>query len=208
MNDLLKKGGLQSAESYLEEGDQLLKENKISNASQVFSTLLQKSNLKAEAQALAGLVRCSLAEQNLDVAKQILQQIKEQFSNELSNPYVRKAIAAVELAEQASSSQSQSRDSLLAAITANPNDLQARYDLAISYFQTGTYEPALEQCFEIIKKDKTWQDAAARKLILKIFDALGPKDPITKNGKSNYLNNIFFKIISIVGKRRLSNLLF
>lgn len=187
----MKKGGSQSAENYLQEGDELLKQNQIEKAVQVFSSLLERKNLKAEPQALAGLALCAVADKNLEVAQQILQQIRDNFPNDISHPYVRKSVAAVELALQASSGQTQNIDVLLASISSNPENLQARYDLAISYFQTGTYEPALNQCFEIIKRDKTWQDAAAKKLALKIFDALGPKDPITKQGKRRLANVLF-----------------
>lgn len=58
--------------------------------------------------------------------------------------------------------------------------MQARYDLANAYFSRGEHEQAIEQCLQMIKKDKRWQEDAARKLLLKMFDSLGSSDPITK----------------------------
>jgi putative thioredoxin len=187
---LLKKGGSQNVEMILEEGDQLLEQQKVQEAAQLFSSLMQTKSLKAEPQALAGLARAALLDKKLDVAKQIFQQIHERFPSELSHPYVRKAAAAIELASQ-SPQDMKAQEALLKEIQTNPSNLQARYDLAISYFQISAYEKSLDQCFEIIKQDKSWQDQAARKLAIKIFDALGQKNPITKQGRKRLSNLLF-----------------
>jgi len=103
---------------------------------------------------------------------------------------VKKALASVELASSAPASTAEI-EQLIDKVKKDPNDLQAKYDLATSYFATGKHNEALEECFNIIKKQKKWQDDAARKLALKIFEALGPANDVT-----------------IKGRRRLSTLLF
>jgi len=150
----------------------------------------KKKNLKAEAPALAGLVLVSLAENNLTTAQELIEQIKTNFSGDLNHTFVRKAFSAYELASQATGNKQQIQD-LVTAVQNNPNDLQARYDLALAYFQHKQYEPALIQCLDLIKKNRDWQDQAARKLILKIFDVLGSKDPLTKKGRKQLANLLF-----------------
>jgi len=94
---LLKRGGGLTAAKYLEEADKLLSQKNIQAASQMYSDLLQRKNLEATAQALAGLARCALQDNQLETA-QLVKQIKEHHSSDLSHPEVKKALAAIELA--------------------------------------------------------------------------------------------------------------
>jgi len=80
---------------------------------------------------------------------------------------------------------------LIEKVKNEPGNHQARYDLASAYFQAGKYQQAMDQCFELIKREKHWNEDAARKMLLKIFDALGGKDPLVKDGKAR-LGNLWF----------------
>ena len=77
------------------------------------------------------------------------------------------------------------------AIERNPADLQARFDLALALNAKNDREGALDQLLDIIRRDRTWNDQAARKQLVEFFDAWGPADPM-----------------SIKGRQRLSSMLF
>jgi putative thioredoxin len=187
---LLKKGGENNVHKYLVEAEQFLKEEKIAEATKIYKELLEQKNLKAESFGLAGLARCALAEKQLDLAQQLIQTIKDKFHPDIDHPEIKKAIAAVDLAIQSAPLAKEQQD-LIDKIKQNPNDLQIRYDLALSYFQNGRYSQALEECFEIIKRDKYWNSEAARKLCLKIFDALGPKNELVKSARKKLSSLLF-----------------
>jgi len=187
---LLKQGGIQMANQYVTQGEILLKNNNIQEAAQLYTELLQASHLKAEAIALAGLARCALAEKNVSAAEDLIAQIKNNYSKDLENPEVKKAFAAVELATKNTQTNPDLKE-LEEKLAKNPNDLQSRYDLAVVQLQSGNHSEAIEHCFYLIQKEKHWQEDAARKLLLKIFDALGPKDPLVKSGKSR-LGSLWF----------------
>jgi len=80
---------------------------------------------------------------------------------------------------------------LNAKLAADPNDHQARYDLALALDAKGDREGAIEQLLELIKRDRKWNDDGARKHLVTLFEAMGPTDPRT-----------------IAARRKLSSLLF
>ena len=65
----------------------------------------------------------------------------------------------------------------------NPNDLQARFDLANAFVARGDLEKAVDQLLALIEKDRTWNEEAARKQLLKVFEAAGPTSDIAKSGR-------------------------
>jgi len=80
---------------------------------------------------------------------------------------------------------------LNAKLAADPNDHQARYDLALALDAKGDRDGAIEQLLELIKRDRKWNDDGARKHLVTLFEAMGPTDPRT-----------------IAARRKLSSLLF
>ena len=69
------------------------------------------------------------------------------------------------------------------ALTEAPQDLSARFELAKAHIATGDFEGAVEHLLFIIKQDRTWQEDAARKQLLKVFDAAGPMAEVTRQGR-------------------------
>jgi putative thioredoxin len=102
---------------------------------------------------------------------------------------IAKARAALGLAEQ--SAEAGDAASLQAAVEADPKNHQARFDLAIALNAAGDKEGAVEALLEIIRRERGWNDEAARRQLLQFFDAWGPADEVTQSGR-----------------RRLSSLLF
>jgi putative thioredoxin len=76
-------------------------------------------------------------------------------------------------------------------LTVDGNDHQARYDLALAYYGAGEPEAAVDELLELFRRDRAWNEDAARKQLVKVFEASGPTHPLT-----------------VSGRRRLSALLF
>jgi putative thioredoxin len=150
----------------------------------MYAELLAEDN--ANVAALAGLVRCYVETGALDQAKQTLALVPEAKANDAA---VAAARAALELAEQAKSLGP--LDELEQQVAANPLDHQARFDLALSLNGKGRRVDALDHLIAIVRRDRKWNDDGARKQLVQFFDAWGPTDEAT-----------------IEGRRRLSSILF
>ena len=122
-----------------------------------------------------------------DQAREIIDSLDEDTS---SHPEVSSAIAALNLKEQ-SSNNNDDVSKLEKDLTDDPNNHQARYDLATALSSSGSHEAAIDHLVEIIKHNRKWNEDQAREQLLKIFEALGPTDPIT-----------------VAGRRKLSTVLF
>ncbi len=136
--------------------------------------------------ALAGLAQTALAAGDLEGAKETLAEIPAAKAND---PAVTAARAAIALAEQAASLGDFAE--LESRVMVNPDDHQARYDLALALNGKGHREAAVEHLIELFRRDRTWNEEAARKQLLQFFEAWGPKDPLT-----------------VLGRRKLSAVLF
>jgi len=169
---------LEQAEAAFAEGD-------YGAASAIFGQVLDHEGDNAK--AIAGLVRCSIATGDLAGAKEMLEGVTAEL---LKNPAIISAASQLELAEAGQKASGQTQQ-LQARIDANPKDFEARYDLAVAQFAAGEREAAIDQLLEIFKANKAWNEEAARKQLLKFFEAMGPTDPVT-----------------LAGRRKLSSLMF
>jgi hypothetical protein len=80
---------------------------------------------------------------------------------------------------------------LLATVLAEPDNHQARYDLALALHASGKIEAAVEELLELFRRDREWNDGAAKTQLFKIFDALKPQVPIVLNGRRRLSSMIF-----------------
>jgi putative thioredoxin len=168
----------------LERAQAALAENQVGAASAIFGQVLQHDP-ENEA-ALAGLIRCHLAAGDAAAARAMFDELPESVAGK---PAFTSVAAALELAEQ--SAEAGSLPELTARVAENPLDHQARFDLALALHAAGQREAAAEALLEIIRRQRTWNDEAARQQLLKFFEAWGPTDPHT-----------------LAARRRLSSLLF
>ncbi len=106
-----------------------------------------------------------------------------------SDAAVAAARAALELAEQAKSLGPLAE--LEQKVAANPLDHQARFDLAVALNASGRRQDALEQLLAIVRRDRQWNDDGARKQLVQFFDAWGPTDEATVEGRKK-LSSILF----------------
>lgn len=136
--------------------------------------------------ALAGLSRIELDAGNLEGARGVLAQVPE---GKQGDPAIASVIAAIELAEKSAALGDTAE--LEARLANNPNDHQARFDLAMALAAKDRRDDAVDALIDIIKRDRTWDDDGARRQLLQFFEAWGPMDET-----------------SIAGRRKLSAVLF
>ena len=168
---------METAEGALAAGD-------ANTAAQLFAEALQ--NDAENARAAAGLAKCYIKTGDLVRAEQTLAIVPPAKAD--SAPVV-SARASLDLARRAASAGDV--ETLRAKIEADPNDAQSRFDLALALNARGDRQGALDELLTIIRKNRAFNDDAARKQLLQLFDAWGASDPAT-----------------ILGRQRLSSLLF
>jgi len=168
---------LKAAEGLLAEGD-------AAGAAELFAGVLAEES--DNVRAIAGLARAHLKAGNVEHARQTLALVPKGKENDQA---VAAARAALELAEQAASVGDVA--GLEAKVAANPTDHQARFDLAIALNAKGNRAAALDHLIEIVRRDRKWNDDGARKQLVQFFEAWGPTDEMT-----------------VEGRRRLSSILF
>jgi putative thioredoxin len=136
--------------------------------------------------ALAGLARSYLEAGEIDKAKATLAQVPEAKRNDAA---IAAARAALEVAEQAASLGPVAE--LEKKVADNPLDYQARFDLALALNSHNQRQEALDQLMEIVRRDRKWNDDGARKQLVQFFEAWGPTDEHTVNGRRR-LSSILF----------------
>ena len=177
------EGEAQIAEA-LAEAKRLLEEGDAGTASAIFGQILQ--HVPDNRAALGGLARAYLKSGDLARAKELLAKVPAEHADDAE---IAAARSALELAEAAKASGP--IDEIKARSLANPADHQARFELANALYAAGRAGEAMDELLELIKRERKWNDEAARKQLLKIFEALGPGNALVASGR-----------------RRLSSLLF
>ena len=119
---------------------------------------------------LAGMIRCMVGMKDIEGAREIVDQLDDEFRDK---PAMVIAVESLELAEKAAGAAgglTQAR----AAVDADPNNLAARQELALALFATGEQAESMEQLLESIRIDRSWNEEAARVQLLEFFKTLGP----------------------------------
>ncbi|MBM3566026.1 MAG: thioredoxin [Alphaproteobacteria bacterium] len=169
----------------LEQAHAALKVGDAEGAAALFGRILSED--PANVSAIGGMIRAAVALGEIAQAKQIAQSLTEALKRQAD---IAAALSALELAEQ-SAGATGDVTRLKAAVAASPADHQARYDLALALFAQSDAEAAIAELLAVIKRARSWNDDAARKQLVKIFDALGPSDPLTLSGRRQ-LSSILF----------------
>lgn len=176
--------GPSDTEQVLAAADELLAAGDVTQAVQAYSAVLEmeKDNIRA----LAGMAQAYLKAGEPEQAKALLNAAP---ADKASDPALAAARAAIELAEKSAALGDLAP--LMARVEADPNDHQARFDLAVGLAAAGKKEEAADHLLEIVRKARSWNDDGARKQLVQFFEAWGPTDDAT-----------------IYGRRRLSSILF
>jgi putative thioredoxin len=168
----------------LKEAETLLAEGDPAAAASIYAEVL--SGDATNIAALAGLAKCYATTGAIDRAKQTLALVPESKRGDAA---VKAVQAAIDLAEQAKALGPLTE--LEQKVAANPLDHQARFDLATALNAAGKRTEATQQLLEIVKRDRKWNEDGARKQLVQFFDAWGPADEATVEGRKR-LSTILF----------------
>jgi putative thioredoxin len=147
------------------------------SAGGIFSQVLQREAENIE--ALAGLARVLIAKDDHSNARQLLSRVP---SEHLGHVEIAAAHSALELAEQAVKAMAEA-DKFRARLAANADDHEARLELATALFGGGQRETGIDELLTLYRKDRAWNDEAARKQLVKFFEVMGPTDPLTVSSR-------------------------
>ncbi len=171
-------------EALFAEAQALLEAGEIDAAEAAYFGIIEHD--LAHAGALAGLARVNISRGKLDEAKEILDAIP---ANQAQAAPVAAARAALALQEQAGSVGDLAN--LLARVENAPTDHQARYDLAVALNAAGRRDAAAQELLNLFRRDRSWNDDAARKLLLQLFESWGPLDPTTLSARRQLSSLLF-----------------
>ena len=169
-------------EQLLSLGEESLALNDLGGAAQAFAHVLtmEPGNQKA----VAGMARVYLAEGDAEQARQTIAMAPA----DSTDPMVQSVRAQLTLAAAAPTG---AHADLEAKIAADPNDHQARYDLSLALASAGDLNGAVDQLLAIVKADREWNDQAARKQLLTVFEAAGATSEVARDGRRR-LSSILF----------------
>jgi putative thioredoxin len=183
---LAGKAGPSPVDEAIEMAKQALAEGDLATAQNVFAQVLdhQPDNVTA----LAGLARIALTQGAIEDAKQIIAQVPP--GDGAKHADVVSVKAAIELAEAAAAAHGATAE-FEARLAADPTDHEARLELANALFAAGEQAASIDHLLQIVRADREWNEQAARKQLLKFFEALGPMDPLTVQTRKR-LSSILF----------------
>ncbi|HSC18503.1 MAG TPA: thioredoxin [Rhizomicrobium sp.] len=171
-------------EDILATADEAFAAGDVGTAAQAYAQALQDE--PGHPKAVAGLARCYLKSGDVERARKTLQLVRPDGATDEA---IRAVEAEVSLREQAANAGDTAE--LRVRLEANPNDHRARYDLALALDAKNERVGALEQLLEIVRRDRNWNEQAARKHLVTLFEAMGPADPRTVDARRK-LSSILF----------------
>lgn len=168
----------------VEAAEAMLADGAAVDAAQTFAAILGEDPNQVD--AYAGLVRAHIAMDDLDQAEAILNGAPAEISD---LPALEAVHAQLELAKQAADAGPLAE--LQAAVDADPDNHQARFDLALALHANGQIEQAVDQLLDLFGRDREWNDGAAKAQLFTVFDALKANDPVVLNGRRKLSSMIF-----------------
>ncbi|MEP5762037.1 MAG: co-chaperone YbbN [Litoreibacter sp.] len=174
-------GGLDDA---LDAAEEMLEAGEAVDAAQTFAAILGED--ATSARAYGGMIRSHIAAESLELAEKLLEDAPDDMA---STPEIEAARAQLELAKQAATAGPLTE--LSAKVEADPNDHAARFELATAMHAAGQAEDAVAELLELFRRDREWNDGAAKTQLFTVFDALKPEDPIVLNGRRKLSSMIF-----------------
>ncbi len=171
-----KEGGDGGLADAIAAAEEMLEAGEAADAAQTFAAIIEADTTLAA--AYAGLARAQLALEDIDQAEAVLNGVPAEVSNA---PELEAVHAQIELAKQAADAGPVAE--LRAAVEADADDHQARFDLAVALNAAEDTQGAVDELLELFRRDREWNDGAAKAQLLTIFEALQPQDPVALNGR-------------------------
>lgn len=168
----------------LDEAEAMLAEGAATDAAEVFAAVLAEE--PENARALGGLARAQIAAGALDQAEALLNNAPAGIAKAQEIEAARAQLALARQAQNAGPV-----DELRAILAANPADHQARFDLAQALHAKGDVAGAIDELLELFRRDREWNEGAAKTQLFTIFEALKPTDPLAVKGRRRLSSMIF-----------------
>ncbi|MDB5437301.1 MAG: thioredoxin [Phenylobacterium sp.] len=168
-----KRGGPSPLDEVLELARESLELGDMGGAAQAYAQVLQAD--PANAKALGGLARVYLASGDTERAREVLAMAPP----DAKDPDLDSVRAALTLAAEAPSETA----AFEARLSKDPDDHAARFELAKALAGAHKLEKAADQLLTIIEKDRGWNEEAARKQLLTVFEAAGQMSEVARNGR-------------------------
>ena len=179
-------GGADTAlEDALARAKEVLDTEDFHGAAAVYNQILQAE--PEHAGAIAGLARCLIGVGEIAQARQVIEGVSD---DNAKNPDIVGVLRAIELAEQTAGAGGDVAE-LMEKLAGDHDDHQTRFDLAMALYGAGKREAAVDELIEIVRRDREWNDQAARKQLVTFFEAFGGADPLTVSGRRR-LSTILF----------------
>ena len=179
-------GGADTAlEDALARAKEVLDAEDFHGAAAVYNQILQAE--PEHAGAIAGLARCLIGVGEIAQARQVIEGVSD---DNAKNPEIVGVLRAIELAEQTAGAGGDVAE-LMEKLAGDHDDHQTRFDLAMALYGAGKREAAVDELIEIVRRDREWNDQAARKQLVTFFEAFGGADPLTVSGRRR-LSTILF----------------
>lgn len=185
--DKLTDGQGSPIDAALEQAAALAAEEHYEDALSIYQQVLGQD--RENVIALSGALRCYMDSGQDDIAQQLFDQLPDELK---AAPEIAAVATALELKRAAPDGGS--RDDILAMeqkVAADPKDMQARFDLAMARYGANDKEGAVADLMEIVRLDRKWDDDGARKQLVKFFEAFGPTDPLTLDGRRQLSSLLF-----------------
>ncbi len=168
----------------LKTADELVEQGDLQGAVEIYAAVLGED--RENAQALAGLAQCYLKSGDMERARQTIALVPPDKRNVAA---VESVQAQIDLFEKAAGLGD--LEEFEARIAADAADHQARFDLAVALAGLGRKDEAMNHLLEIVRRDRKWNEEAARKQLVQFFEAWGPKEPLVSEGRRR-LSSILF----------------
>ena len=168
--------GAKQLQEALDQAETAAQSGDIGTAAQLYGAVMEAD--PENATAIAGLARCYLANDDHDRARQILDTAPE---NKVNDPAIKSVRTALDLMAEKplDEDMAQAKET----VAANPTDHNARFELAESLIAQGKNKDAADHLLTILEANLEWEEGKAKAKLLEIFEASGPKDPVTVDGR-------------------------
>lgn len=168
--------GAKQLQEALDQAETAAQSGDIGTAAQLYGAVMEAD--PENAAAIAGLARCYLANDDHDRARQILDMAPE---NKVNDPAIKSVRTALDLMAEKplDEDMAQAKET----VAANPTDHNARFELAESLIAQGKNKDAADHLLTILEANLEWEEGKAKAKLLEIFEAAGPKDPVTVDGR-------------------------
>ena len=172
----------------LSQADELMAAGETMQAAQIYQQVLQHD--PAHAGAIVGMAEAALKMDEVEQAREMASMLSDESrSDKELKPRIERLEASLALAAQAENAGDV--EPLMKAVEADPQNYQARFDLALAYQAAGDMDAAADSLLAIIMRDREWNDDGAREHLVKLFDAAGPSDPFTQKYRRR-LSSVLF----------------